>query len=111
MTAALEERVERLEQKVDNLANTRVAPLEVKVSRLDTWAGPGQNASLSDNLTDLRKRFDDFEKVQRRHTKALDTLASDVAGLKTDVAGLKTDMKDVKGTLSEILDRLPPRQA
>jgi chromosome segregation ATPase len=146
VTAALEERVERLEQKVDDLANERVTPLEAQVKRLDTWAGPGQNVSLSENMADLRKRFDDFGRVQRRHTKILNTLTKDVAGLKTDVAGLKTDvaglktdvaglktdvaglktdvatlktdvatlktdMKDVKGALSEILDRLPPRQS
>jgi chromosome segregation ATPase len=149
MSAALEERVERLEQDVDHLANERVKPLEAQVDRLDTWAGPGQNATLSDNLAEfrkqvsgqlaeLRKDFDKFGKVQSKHARMLKTLTgdvttlktdvavlktdvavlktdvavlkTDVAGLKTDVATLKTDMVEVKGALSEILDRLPPRQ-
>jgi archaellum component FlaC len=121
MTAALEERVERLEQAVDHLANERVKPLETQVERLDTWAGPGQNETLSANmaefrkevsgqLAELRKDFDKFGKVQSAHARTLKTLARDVATLKTDVAELKTDMVEVKGTLSEILDRLPPRR-
>ncbi len=121
MTAELDERVERLEQVVDHLANERVKPLEVQVERLDTWAGPGQNATLSANLaafrkemagklTELRRDFDKFGKVQDRHARMLKTLTGDVATLKTDVATLKTDMVEVKGTLGEILDRLPPRQ-
>lgn len=96
MNPSLKERVERLEQRVE--------PLEAKVHQLDTWAGPGQNASLSDNLADLRRQFAVFGKVQERHTQQLEVLTK-------DVAGLKTDMVEVKGTLGEILDRLPPRQA
>jgi hypothetical protein len=102
----------------------QVPPLAAQGKRLDTWAGPGQNEMLADNLADLRKKFDNFGKVQARHTKTLKTLTgdvailktdvaelkTDVAGLKTDVAGLKTDMVEVKGALGEILDRLPPRQ-
>src|SRR5487761_1838407 len=110
MAATLDERVELLERKVEHLADERVKPLEeqvtplaAQVNRLDTWAGPGQNAMLADNLADLRKKFDNFGRVQARHTKALTTLTA-------DVAGLKTDMVEVKGTLGEILDRLPPRQ-
>jgi len=102
VTAVLEDRVERLETRVE---------------RLETWAGPGQNVSFSDSLAELRKRFDEFGKVQAQHTTMLKTLTGDVAGLKTDVAtlktdvaGLKTDMVEVKGTLGEILDRLPPRE-
>jgi len=120
MTAVLEERVTRLEKKVE---------------RLETWAGPGQNESFSESLAELRKKFDDFGKTQARHTKKLDDLTADVAvlktdvaglkadmvevkavlmtdvaGLKTDVATLKSDMVEVKGTLGEILDRLPPRR-
>ena len=116
MTAELQERVERLEQRVDHLANKRVKPLEVQVERLDTWAGPGHNATLSDHLAELRQKFDKFDKVQSRDTRILNTLTKDVSGLKTDVAGLKTDvatlktdMVEVKSSLSEILDRLPPR--
>lgn len=124
MTVPLDERVELLERKVERLADERLKPLEEKVkplvaqvNRLDTWAGPGQNASLAGNLADLRKRFDEFGKVQARHTTMLRTLNGDVATLKTDVAtlkadvaGLKSDMVEVRSTLGEILDRLPPRQ-
>jgi chromosome segregation ATPase len=138
MAATLDDRVELLERKVEHLADERVKPLEeqvpplaAQVKRLDTWSGPGQNEMLADNLADLRKKFDNFGKVQARHTKTLKMLTGDVAGLKsdvailktdvaelktdvaelkTDVAGLKTDMVEVKGTLGEILDRLPPRR-
>jgi hypothetical protein len=106
VTAALEERVTRLETKVE---------------RLETWAGLGQDASFSGSLAELRKRFDDFGKVQAKHTTMISDLADDVAsleaafnsdvtGLKTDVAGLKADLAEVKGTLGEILDRLPSRR-
>jgi len=98
------------------------------VERLETWAGPGQNVSFSESLAELRKKFDEFGRVQARHTKMIGNLAddvatlktdmvevkaileTDVAGLKTDVATLKSDMVEVKGTLGEILDRLPPRR-
>ncbi len=110
MSTGLEDRVERLEQKVDHLVNEEVRPLKAQVDRLDTWAGPGQNETLSSNLAELRKMFRSFAKVQAGHTRKLDTLTKDVAGLKTDVAGLKADMVEVKDRLGEILDRLPPRQ-
>jgi chromosome segregation ATPase len=113
MTAALEERVERLEQAVDHLANERVKPLETQVKRLDTWAGPGQNETLSANmaefrkevsgkLAELRKDFDKFGKVQSAHARTLKTLAGDVATLKTDVAELKTDVATLKTDVAEL---------
>src|SRR5215471_2356667 len=93
MTAApLDKRVGLLER--------RVAPLEAKVERLETWAGPGQNMSFSDGLAELRKKFDEFGKVQAKHTTMLTTLTGDVAGLKTDVATLKTDMVEVKADVA-----------
>ena len=106
MTAAMEERVTRLETKVE---------------RLENWAGLGQDVSLSESLAELRKKFDDFGKVQARHTTMISDLAdnvaaleagfnSDVATLKTGVATLKADMGEVNGTLGEILDRLPARR-
>ena len=127
MTVVLEERVTRLETRMD---------------RLETWASLGQNVSFSESLAELRKKFDDFGRVQATHTKMISDLADDVASLeaafnsdvavlktgvatlktdmvgvktdvatlKTDVAGLKADMVEVKGTLGEILDRLPPRR-
>lgn len=93
MTAApLDKRVELLER--------RVTPLEAKVERLETWSGPGQNMSFSDGLAELRKKFDEFGKVQAKHTTMLTTLTGDVAGLKTDVAVLKTDMVEVKADVT-----------
>jgi hypothetical protein len=99
VTAVLEERVTRLETKVE---------------RLETWAGLGQNVSFSEGLAELRKKFDDFATVQAKHTTMISNLADDLATLEaafnSDVAGLKADMVEVKGTLGEILDRLPPRR-
>jgi chromosome segregation ATPase len=107
VTAALEERVEQLEQQVDHLANEQVKPLKEQVARLDTWAGPGQNATLSANLAEfrkqvsgelaeLRKDFAKFGKVQSKHAQILKTLTGDVTTLKTDVAALKTDVAALK---------------
>lgn len=110
MRAALEERVGRLEKKVEQLANEEVMPLKAKVHELDTWAGPGQNMTFSDSLADFRKQLAAFGKVQAAHTEKLNILTKDVAVLKADMAGLKADMVEVKGALGEILDRLPPRQ-
>jgi chromosome segregation ATPase len=88
VTASLSERVDRLEQQVE--------PLKAKVQELDTWAGRGQNDTLSANLAELRQDFKKFAKVQAGHTRRLDALTKDVAGLKTDVAGLKTDVAGLK---------------
>jgi len=101
-----------------HLVNEWVPALEVKVERLDTYAGPGQNEAFSDNFLEIRKKLDQISSVQGRHTRALNQhgkmltgLKSDVRTLKGDVAELKTDMVEVKGALAEILDRLPPKQA
>jgi phage-related protein len=84
------------------LLERRVTPLEAKVERLETWAGPGQNMSFSDGLAELRKKFDEFGKVQANHTKMLTTLTGDVAGLKTDVIGLQTDVAVLKADMTEV---------
>ncbi len=113
MTAAMELRVERLEHDVNHLANERVKPLEAQVERLETWAGPGQAATLSASLsefreevsgklTELRKDFDRFAKVQDRHARAIKTLSGDVATLKTDVAQLKTDVAQLKTDVAQL---------
>jgi len=112
--APLDERVELLER--------RVTALEAKVERLETWAGTGQNMSFSDSIAELRKKFDEFGKVEVK--SELTTLKTDMTEVKFDVATLNTDMiqvksdasvikgdmVEVKGTLGEILDRLPPRR-
>jgi predicted nucleic acid-binding Zn-ribbon protein len=80
-----------------------VTNLEVRVERLETWSGPGQNAALADGLKDLRVKVDKIlliqerlQATQERHTKQLTELQSDMTDVKTDVAGLKSDMTDVK---------------
>jgi polyhydroxyalkanoate synthesis regulator phasin len=117
----------------------QIRALQVRVSKLETWAGPGQADALSAGMRAMRTEVADIRRVQRQHTGLLSALNRDVAALKTDVAGLKTDvaglkgdvavlkadvaglkedvavlkadMADVKVTLAEILRRLPPAAA
>jgi len=128
----VEERVNSLEVTVRHLVNEWAPSLQVKVERLDTYAGPGQNEVFSDNFLEIRKKLDQMGRVQGAHTRTLSkhtkmltglktdvstlktdvsTLKTDVSTLKTDVSTLKGDMVEVKGALAEILDRLPPRAA
>ncbi|HMH90528.1 MAG TPA: hypothetical protein VK586_05525 [Streptosporangiaceae bacterium] len=99
------------------------------MSKLETWAGPGQADALSAGMRAMRTDIADIRRVQRQHTGLLNALnrdvavlksvqeqqaqdiavlKADVAVLKQDVAVLKADMADVKATLAEILRRLPP---
>ena len=94
MITALEERVDRLEQRME---------------RLETWAGPGQSEGFSANLVEIRKSLaalGDGQAVLRGmlventrilggHTETLDQHTEILAG--------HTEL------LSEILLRLPPR--
>jgi len=114
----------------------QIKALQVRVSKLETWAGPGQADALSAGMRAMRTEVADIRRVQRQHTGLLNALnrdvaglkrvqeqqaavlgsldqdvaglKGDVAGLKQDVAVLKADMADVKVTLAEILRRLPP---
>jgi chromosome segregation ATPase len=114
----------------------QIKALQVRVSKLETWAGPGQADALSAGMRAMRTEVADIRRVQRQHTGLLNGLnrdvaglkrvqeqqaavlgsldqdvaglKGDVAGLKQDVAVLKADMADVKVTLAEILRRLPP---
>jgi hypothetical protein len=90
----------------------QIRALQVRVSKLETWAGPGQADALS---AGMRADVAEIRRVQRQHTGLINALNRDVAGLKSDVAGLKhdvavlkADMADVKVALAEILRRLPP---
>jgi hypothetical protein len=74
--------------------------LELRVDRLETWAGPGQVEVLTTGFARLSAELAAVRKVQDRHTGQLTRLQADVAVLKTDVAELKTGMR-------EILRRLP----
>jgi septal ring factor EnvC (AmiA/AmiB activator) len=88
------------------MANTedRLGALEVRVGKLETWAGPGQAEALAVGQRALRADLAKVRQTQDRHTRAL-------ADLKTDVADLKTDLAEVKGTVREILRRLPELRA
>ena len=93
----------------------QIKALQVRVSKLETWAGPGQADALSAGMRAMRTEIADIRRVQRQHTGLLNALNRDVAGLKGEVGGLKGDMDrlegdmaDVKAALAEILRRLPP---
>ena len=100
----------------------QIKALQVRVSKLETWAGPGQADALSAGMRAMRTEIADIRRVQRQHTGLLSALNRDVAGLKGEVGGLKGDMArleghmarlegdmaDVKAALAEILRRLPP---
>lgn len=113
-----------------HVVNEWVPSLQLKVERLDTYAGPGQNEVFSSSFAEVRKQLDQIGKVQGSHTRTLarhskmltglrsdvrtlkgdvSALKGDVSTLKGDVSALKSDMGVVKGTLAEILDRLPPK--
>jgi chromosome segregation ATPase len=84
----------------------QIKALQVRVSKLETWAGPGQADALSAGVRALRTDAADIRRVQRQHTGLLSALNRDVAGLTRvqeqhtallaglgeDVAGLKADV-------------------
>jgi hypothetical protein len=78
----------------------RIRTLEMRVERLETWVGPGQNESLSVNIRAIRADMVAFRRVQSQHGVLLGRLNEDVAGLKADVAEMKV-------AIGEILRRLP----
>lgn len=85
----------------------RTVALELRVDRLETWAGPGQAEVLTTGLAGVRAELAVIRKTQDRHTAQLHRLSTDVAGLKSDVAGLKADVAELKTAVREILRRLP----
>src|SRR5580700_8634259 len=99
----------------------QIEALRVRVSKLETWAGPGQAEAMSTGMRALRTDVAAIRRVQTQHTTAIAALQRDVTGLKTDMIGvkaelavlkddvavLKQDMGDVKVALAEILRRLP----
>src|SRR6266700_88543 len=102
MTVTLEDRVEVLEGKVENL---------------ETWAGPGQNEALSRNLTEFREvvsgKFAKFDKAQEKqsqtpdiHTGKLNGLEESVRSLTFDMLAAKHAMKQFKEEVSGKLERL-----
>ncbi len=104
------------------VADDRIATLEMRVDRLETWAGPGQADALTTGMRAVRGDLAIVRRVQNQHTVMLGALhadvaelkadvaevKADVAELKTDVAVLKTDVAELKLAVQEILRRLPP---
>jgi chromosome segregation ATPase len=102
-------------------AGERIRTLEMRLERLETWAGPGQSEVLSVNLRALRADVVILRRVQNQHTVVLGELSEDVsrlkadvallkddlAGVKADVSALKDDVAELKGAVQEILRRLP----
>lgn len=91
------------------IIENRMETLEVRVSRPETWAGPGQAEVLVSAMRSTRIELARVRQTQDRHTRMIKGLQADVATLKTDIAGLKADMAEVKTAVSEILRRLPPQ--
>lgn len=83
------------------VADERIATLEMRVDRLETWAGPGQADALTTGIRAVRADLAILRRVQNQHTVMLGALQADVAELKTDVGELKL-------AVQEILRRLPP---
>jgi chromosome segregation ATPase len=98
----MDERVDSLEVTVRHLVNEWVPSLQVKVERLDTYAGPGQNDAFSDSFQEIRKKLDRISTVQGRHTRTLSQHGKMLTGLKGDVRTLKADMTEVKGDVSTL---------
>jgi hypothetical protein len=80
-----------------NTIDDRIRTLEMRVERLETWAGPGQTEALSVNIRAIRADVVAFRGVQKQQGVLLDKLVTDVAELKSAV--------------DEVLRRLPPSPA
>jgi archaellum component FlaC len=85
-------------------AGERIRTLEMRVERLETWAGPGQNEVLSVNLRALRADVVVLRRVQNQHTVLLEELSEDVSRLKADVAVLKDDVAVLKDDVTGLKD-------
>jgi chromosome segregation ATPase len=100
-------------QYVAGMANAgeRIRTLEMRVERLETWAGPGQNEVLSVNLRALRADVVVLRRVQNQHTVLLEELSEDVSRLKADVAVLKDDVTGLKSDVTELKDAVAELRA
>jgi chromosome segregation ATPase len=94
-----------------NTIDDRIRTLEMRVERLETWAGPGQTETLSVNIRAIRADVVALRGVQKKQGTQLDELTKDTARLKSDVAELKSDVAELKAAVNEILRRLPPAPA
>src|SRR6266700_5882239 len=95
MTVTLEDRVEVLEGKVENL---------------ETWAGPGQNEALSRNLTEFREmvsgKFAKFDKAQEKQSQTLDIHTGKLNGLEESVRSLAFDMLAAKHAMKQFKEEV-----
>jgi cell division protein FtsB len=85
----------------------QIRALQVRVSKLETWAGPGQADALATGLRAVRTDVAVIRRVQGQHTAMLTTLSRDVAGLtgnmaaqQADAAGLKQGVAVLKGDVA-----------
>jgi outer membrane murein-binding lipoprotein Lpp len=85
-----------------NTIDDRIWTLEMRVERLETWAGPGQTEALSVNIRAIRADMVAFRGVQKKQGTQLDQLTTDVTGLKADVAELKADVSVLKVDVSAL---------
>jgi chromosome segregation ATPase len=92
-------------------AGERIRTLEMRVERLETWAGPGQNEVLSVNLRALRADVVVLRRVQNQQTVLLEELSEDVSRLKADVAVLKDDVTGLKSDVTELKDAVAELRA
>jgi chromosome segregation ATPase len=85
-----------------NTMDDRIRTLEMRVERLETWAGPGQIEALSVNVRAIRADVVAFRGVQKKQGTQLDELTRDVARLKADVGELKADVGELKADVGEL---------
>jgi outer membrane murein-binding lipoprotein Lpp len=87
-----------------NTIGDRIRTLEMRIERLETWAGPGQVEALSANIRAIRTDMVAFRAVQKKQGTQLDELTTDVTGLKADVAELKADVSLLKADVGVLKD-------
>jgi chromosome segregation ATPase len=83
-----------------NTIDDRIRTLEMRVERLETWAGPGQTEALSVNIRAIRADVVALRGVQKKHGTQLDELTRDSARLKADVGELKGDVAVLKADVA-----------
>jgi hypothetical protein len=103
----------------------RVRTLEVRVEKLETWAGPGQADALSTGQIAIRTDIASFRREVKSGLTGLgrelailrgdltslrDETKADIASLRSDIASLRSDLTSLRGILQEILRRLPPAE-
>jgi hypothetical protein len=123
MDLTLQQRVTGLEHLMEPLP-ARIGTLEDKVHKLDTWAGPGQNKGLSDNIigfrsetnghfAEVKKKLKELGVVQdqhtgylQRHARMIDDLMlmsgrmrDTLLDVQVEVADFKTEVAAEIGTL------------